>query len=159
MKTKTKKPSKQRKRLYTATQHRRGIMLSAHLSSELKGSHNVHSFPVRTGDTVRVLRGDYKGFEGKVLGTDTKKYRVFIEGINREKADGTSVRVPIHPSKVEIVRLNMDDKWRDKILKRRGPLEEEKTLEEEPSPETRETKTADEPSAEIEVTSQAEGGK
>jgi len=159
MKTKTKKPGKQRKRLYAATQHRRGIVLSAHLSSELKGSHNIRSFPVRTGDTVRVLRGDYKGFEGKVLVTDRKNYRVFIEGINREKADGTSIRVPIHPSKVEITRLNMDDKWRDKVLKRRGPVEKEKTLEEEPPTETRETKTAEEPSTAIQVPSQAEGGK
>jgi large subunit ribosomal protein L24 len=57
---------------------------------------------------------------------DRQKYKVFIDGINREKADGTSILVPIHPSKVEIVRLDLDDKWRTKILERKkadGELE------------------------------------
>jgi large subunit ribosomal protein L24 len=126
MKTKTKKPSKQRKRLYNAPLHRRSNILSSHLSLELKESHNTRSIPVRTGDTVRVMRGDYGGFEGKVQRVDRQKYKVFIDGINREKADGTSILVPIHPSKVEIVRLNLDDKWRTKILERKkadGELE------------------------------------
>ena len=37
---------------------------------------------VRKGDTVRVLRGDDKGREGKVLKVFTKTGRVLIEGVN-----------------------------------------------------------------------------
>ncbi len=129
MKLKTKSPSKQRKRLYTAPYHSRSHIFSAHLSSELRGSHNSRTMPVKKGDTIRVLRGDYKGFEGKILRVNRKGYRIIVDGINREKADGTSIPVAIHPSKVEVIRLDLDDKWRDKILRRKGPEEEEKPLE------------------------------
>jgi large subunit ribosomal protein L24 len=124
MKNKTSKPSKQRKRLFKAPYHIRGKILSAHLSPELRGSYKTRSIPVRKGDTVRILRGDYKGVEGKVLRVDRKKYRIFIEGITRQKADGTTLLVPIHPSKVEIIRLNLDDKNRKRILERKGFTEE-----------------------------------
>lgn len=124
MKSISAKPSKQRKMLYQAPYHLRGKILSAHLSEELRKTYRARSLPVRVGDTVRVLRGDYKGVEGKVMRVDRKKYRIFIEGITREKADGTTILVPIHPSKVEITRLNLDDKLRKRILERRGLIKE-----------------------------------
>jgi large subunit ribosomal protein L24 len=37
---------------------------------------------VRKGDTVRVMRGDDKGREGKVLKVFTKTGRVLVEGVN-----------------------------------------------------------------------------
>ncbi|MCX8171340.1 MAG: 50S ribosomal protein L24 [Candidatus Bathyarchaeota archaeon] len=130
MKGKTIKPGKQRKRLFQAAYHARGKILSAHLSADLRKNYNTRSLPVRRGDTVRVLRGDYKGVEGKIVRVDRKKYRIFIEGITRQKSDGTTIFVPIHPSKVEIIRLNLDDKFRKRILERRLFIEEPKKLEE-----------------------------
>ena len=79
----------------------------------------VKTFPVRSGDTVRVMRGDHKGSEGKVTRIDKKKYRIYVEGLTREKVDGTQIFVPIHPSKVMVTQLNLDDKWRKKILERK----------------------------------------
>ncbi len=38
--------------------------------------------PVTKGDTVRVMRGDDKGKEGKVLRTYPKAGRVLVEGVN-----------------------------------------------------------------------------
>ena len=38
--------------------------------------------PVRKGDTLRVMRGDDKGREGKVLKVFTKTGRVLVEGVN-----------------------------------------------------------------------------
>ena len=61
-----------------------------------------------------------KGFEGKITTVDRKKYRIFVEGITREKVDGTAMPIPIHPSKVMITTLNLDDKWRREALKRKG---------------------------------------
>jgi len=113
------KPSKQRKILYQAPDHIRYKFFAASLSSELKASHGTKSLPVRSGDTVRVLRGDHKGFEGKITRVDRKKYRIYVEGLTREKVDGTTIFVPIHPSKVMITRLNLEDKWRKKILERK----------------------------------------
>jgi len=87
------------------------------------------------GDTVRVMRGDRKGLEGKVTSVDQKKYRIFIEGVTREKVDGTTTLVPVHPSKVMITSLNLDDKWRRESLKAEAVVEEAEKLEEKPAEE------------------------
>ena len=122
---KTTKPTKQRKRLYQASVSERYRRFSAPLSSKLKESHGTNSVPIRKGDTVMIMRGDRRNTEGKVTQIDTQKYRIFVEGANREKVDGTSIPVPVHPSKVMITRLNLDDKWRKKILERKGATEAE----------------------------------
>jgi len=114
------KPRLQRKRLFQAPLHVRYKHFAAPLSPELKKSHGTNAIPVRTGDTIRIMRGERKGTEGKVSSVDRKNYRVFIEGVTHEKVDGTAIPTPIHPSKVMLVRLNMDDKWRNKILKRKS---------------------------------------
>jgi len=129
---KTAKPKKQRRKLYQAPLHERYRRFSSPLSSELRTSHNTRSVPVRSGDTVRIMRGDYKGFEGKVTGVDREKYRIFVEGVTRDKVDGTTVSVPIHPSKVMITRLNLDDKWRTEALKRKSAGKEAELPKKEP---------------------------
>lgn len=113
------KPTKQRKMLFQAPDHIRYKLFAAPLSSELKATHAVRALPVRSGDSVRIVRGDRKGFEGKITRVDRKEYRIYIEGLTREKVDGTTVFVPVHPSKVMITRLNLEDKWRKKILERK----------------------------------------
>ena len=136
---KTKKPSKQRKMLYQAPHHKRGKYMAAPLSEELKARYKTNSITVRRGDTVRVMRGDRKGLEGRVMRVDRKNYRIFIEGITRDRADGTTIMIPIHPSKVMITRLNLDDKWRRRILERKGAVVEEKAPEVKPPEEKVET--------------------
>jgi len=140
-KMKITSPRRQRKSLYQAPLHERYRRFSAPLAPELKTSHNTNSLPVRTGDTVRILRGDRKGLEGKVSQVDRKNYRIFVEGVTREKVDGTTRPVPIHPSKVMIVSLNLDDKWRREILKRKGVGEKGKVTEEETVKETKPSRT------------------
>jgi large subunit ribosomal protein L24 len=113
------KPTKQRKKLFQAPDHVRYKFFAAPLSPELRASHGVRTLSVRSGDSVRIMRGDQKGFEGKITSINRKKYRIYVEGLTREKVDGTTIFVPIHPSKVMITRLNLDDKWRKKILDRK----------------------------------------
>ena len=158
-KTLTSKPSKQRKRLFTAPLHVRYKILSAPLAPELREKYGFRSLPVRVGDKVQVMRGDFKGFEGKILSVDRKKFRITIEGITREKVDGTTINVPIHPSKVMITELNLDDKWRRKIIERKSKAkeelkrrkeEEEKVKEEEKIEEIEEEETEKEKAKEAE---------
>jgi len=138
---KTTQPRKQRKRLYQAPLHERHRRFASHLSPELKKSHNTRTVPVRRGDTVQIMRGDFKGYEGKVAKVNRKNYRITVEGVTREKVDGTSVSVPIHPSKVMITSLNLDDEWRKEALKRKGAEKEAKPPEEEkPKPPERKRK-------------------
>ncbi len=114
---KTTQPRKQRKLLFNAPAHIRYKMFSAPLSASLRASYGIRSLPVRMGDTVRVMRGDRKGLEGKVSKVDRSKYRINVDGITREKVDGTAIQIPIHPSKVMLTNLNLDDKWRRDALK------------------------------------------
>merc|ERR1712011_1310 len=98
---------------------RRKIM-SAPLSKELRAKYNVRSMPIRKDDEVQVVRGHYKGQQmGKVTQVYRKKFVVYIERIQREKANGANVHVGIHPSKVSIVKLKMD-KDRKLIIDRRA---------------------------------------
>jgi large subunit ribosomal protein L24 len=121
-----KDPRKQRKRLYNAPAHLRHKLMAAPLSPELISSKGAKSLPVRKGDTVRVMRGDHAGFEGKVNRVDLKRYRIFLEGLTREKVDGTNIFVSMHPSKIMIKNLKLDDKWRKAVVERKKELESPK---------------------------------
>ena len=116
-----KDPRKQRKRVHNAPAHLRHKMMAAPLAPNLV-SKGAKSLPVRKGDTVRIVRGDHVGFEGKVSRVDLKRYRIFLEGLTREKVDGTNIFVPVHPSKVVIKNLKLDDKWRQAILEHKKQL-------------------------------------
>jgi large subunit ribosomal protein L24 len=115
-------PGKQRKLLNNAPAHLRHKLMAAPLSPELITSKGVKTLPVRKGDTIRVMRGDHKGFEGKISQVNLKKYRIYVEGLTREKVDGSTIFLPIHPSKVLIKNLNLDDKWRKGIFERKAPI-------------------------------------
>jgi large subunit ribosomal protein L24 len=121
--SKIKNPRKQRKFLHNAPAHLRHKLMAAPLSKDLAASKGARTLPVRKGDTIRIMRGDHAGFEGKVSRMDLKRYRIFVEGLTREKVDGTNIFVAVHPSKVMIKSLNLDDKWRKAILERKHVLE------------------------------------
>jgi large subunit ribosomal protein L24 len=114
---KTKRPSKQRKALYDSRGQRTRKLMSASLSKELRGTQGRRLYQVRKGDTVKILRGDFAGVEGKVTEIDKSAQRLFVEGVTREKTSGTSSNVSVHCSKVMITKLNLDDKWRAESIK------------------------------------------
>ncbi len=120
MKATPRKPSTVRKRWFNAPLHRRRKYLSAPLSPELRAEYGTRSLPVRRGDTVVILKGDWKMKEGKVTRIDTKRMRIYIEGLTRERMDGSTVPIPIRPWNVMITRLDLSDPWRKRILERRG---------------------------------------
>ena len=117
------KPNKVRKRLFNAPMHVLSRMAKAGLSDELRSKHGVKSLRVRKGDSVKILRGEYAGIEGKVNRVLTHTGRVTVEGVTREKIAGGTVPIKIHSSKVVITSLNLDDKWRS------GQLEKVKSKE------------------------------
>lgn len=108
---------KSRKAHFTAPSHIRRIIMSAPLSKDLRDKYNVRSIPVRKGDEVTIVRGINKGREGKVTSCYRLKYVLHIERVTRDRANGQSVPVGIHPSKVVVTKLKLD-KDREKILER-----------------------------------------
>ncbi|HDD31164.1 MAG TPA: 50S ribosomal protein L24 [Thermococcus litoralis] len=120
MRLKSKQPRKQRKFLYNAPLHLRHKIVSATLSKELRQKYGIRALPIRSGDKVKIMRGDFKGHEGKVVEVDLKRYRIHVEGATLRKVNGTEVFYPIHPSNVMIVELNLEDERRKKIIERRA---------------------------------------
>ncbi|MEM2923022.1 MAG: 50S ribosomal protein L24 [Candidatus Nitrosocaldus sp.] len=114
------KASLARKQIYSSPLHRKSKQVCSPLSEELRRQYGRRSIRVRKGDTVKVLRGEYKGVEGKVQRVHVKDCRLEIEGLQREKVKGDKVPVLIHASKVMIIALDMEDKLRDAILRRKG---------------------------------------
>ena len=110
-------PRKQRKARYNAPAHARGKYLSAPLSKELREQIGTKSIPIRSGDKVRVLRGDFKGHEGEVLSVDYGSYKVTIEEVTLSKPDGTATFLPVDPSNLVIIDADLKD---DKRLKNKG---------------------------------------
>ncbi len=105
-------PRKQRKSRYQAPLHLRHKFLGALLSDDLKEKHKIKTIPVRMGDTVRILRGDHRGTEGKVAGVDLENMTITVDGITVTKSDGTEVPRPVHPSNVMITKLEIKDERR-----------------------------------------------
>ena len=94
------------------SKHKRDKFLGANLSENLREQHNKRSMRVIKGDTVRILRGEYVGIEGKVEKVNTEKSTLSIEGVQREKIRGGNVKVQVHASNVQIISLNTDDHYR-----------------------------------------------
>jgi large subunit ribosomal protein L24 len=98
------------------SKHKRDKFLGANLSVNLREQHNKRSMRVIKGDTVRILRGEYVGIEGKVEKVNTERSTLSIEGVQREKIRGGKVKVQVHASNVQIISLNTDDDYRLKDI-------------------------------------------
>merc|ERR1712023_437916 len=114
---------KSRKAHFTAPSSVRRKIMSAHLNKELVQKYNVKSMPIRKDDDVIVVRGKNVGREGKVIQVYRKKYVIHIERVTREKSNGSTVNVGIHPSNVMITKRKLD-KDRRAILERKDTTKE-----------------------------------
>ncbi len=103
-------------KLINVPKHQRDKMIGATLSDNLRQQYHRRGARVIKGDSVKILRGEYKGVEGKVELVHTKTGTLQIEGVQKEKVKGGSVKVPIHASNVMITSLNLDDKMRSARL-------------------------------------------
>lgn len=110
----SKQPRKQRKQRANAPLHQRKKFMSSTLSKELRKKHEKRNLPIRKGDTIKVMRGGYKKKTGKVFKVDYKKLKVFVEGAENVKKDGTKVPYPLDPSDIMILQLELTDKRRIK---------------------------------------------
>ena len=106
-------PRKQRRLLFKKfTNKDYNKLLHANLSKELREKYKFRSFRVRVNDVVKVMRGTFKGYEGKVVEVFPKEGRIAIEGLTTKDSRGRPVFRKIHASKVMIVKLDLSDKYR-----------------------------------------------
>jgi len=112
----SRQPRKQRKYLANAPLHVKHRLLSANLSKELRKKYSRRSFPLKKGDKVKIIIGEFKGKVGKISLVNSMKLKVAIDGIQRTKKDGTKINVLVDPSNLQIQELNLEDKRRIKSI-------------------------------------------
>lgn len=89
--------------------HIKQKLVGARLSKELSKQYRKRSLSGRKGDTVKIVRGQFKGISGKVDKVSLKKQRIFVEKAELLKSDGSKTKYPIHPSNVVITSLDTSD--------------------------------------------------
>jgi len=126
------KPTKVRNyQIYRATYNTRSKQLGSHLSKDLQKKYGKRSIRITLGDTVKVIRGEYRGVDGKVSKIEMAGSSIAIEGIKKEKSRGEKFDILIPASNVVVTGLNLDDHWRKTKLQGKKP----KTTPKEVKPE------------------------
>lgn len=106
------KPRKQRKQLYEKNIFKLKKAMHAHLSKALMEKYHKRSFGVKKDDVVKIMRGKFSGKDGKIERVNLEKRRIYIEGIQKAKADGTFAKIGVSPSNVIILEFDLKDKLR-----------------------------------------------
>jgi len=119
----SKQPRKQRKYRANAPLHIKAKFMSVNLSKTLRKSQGIRNIRLRKGDKVKVMRGKFKKKEGKVSEILLNHGKIYIEGIQTKKKDGSNIKFPIRPSNLQIVELNMEDKKRIKSVGKKKSAE------------------------------------
>ena len=84
------KPTKMRNNLiYRASYTTRSNQLRSQLSEELRKKYSKKNVRVVEGDTVKIVRGEFKGVDGKISKVLTQSNSVAIEGVKKEKTKGS----------------------------------------------------------------------
>jgi len=111
----SKSPGKQRKKMYSAPVHANKNRLKCRLDEFLQEEYGLRSLVVKTGDLVKIMRGQFRDTEGKVIRVDHKDVEVFLDNATVTKADGKEVNIPVHPSNIMLVKLELDDERKQLI--------------------------------------------
>jgi len=122
MKVKSTQPRKQRKALYNYKIHQRSKLLSTRVADFLREEYGIKKLPLRVGDQVRVLSGEFKDFEGEIIAVMNKQ-RVQVKECVFDKNDGTQFHPSIHISKLIITKFSEErkmDPWRASIIERKA---------------------------------------
>ena len=101
----SKSPRKQRRRIRNAALHERKSLLKCRLDEFLQEEYGLRSLVVKTGDLVKIMRGQFRDTEGKVTSVNYKKIRVYTDSATLTKSDGKEAAVPIHPSNLLLVKF------------------------------------------------------
>ena len=124
--------------IYHAKYQTRSKQLGSALSKDLRKKYGKRSVRVIEGDGVTILRGEFKGVDGKVSEVSTQKSSVAIEGIKKEKTKGDKFDVYIHTSNLVVTSLNTEDKWRMAKMEGKDPRNVPKKTKVEEKPEKKE---------------------
>jgi large subunit ribosomal protein L24 len=92
------------------------LKFGSSLSAALQEKYKRRAVRPRKGDSVKIVRGEFKGIEGKVTKVLPQEGMLNVEGVTREKQKGGTSPVPIHSSNVVVTAVQLDDKTRKNKL-------------------------------------------
>ena len=121
MDAKTKKPNKQRKRMYQSALNKKRKLLVATIDKNIQKEVNKKSIAIRKGDTVKVMVGNHKGKSGKVEVVDYTKVKVYIKDIKTKNTRGQEKLIPFTASNLMLTNVILDDSKRIKEKKTKTP--------------------------------------
>ena len=98
-------PRKQRKYLANAPLHLRKKLISVNLSKELRTKIKKRNIQIKKNDKVKIMRGKFRGKTGKVLEVKLKSSKIYVEGLQAKKNDGSKVNIPMKPSNLQIIEM------------------------------------------------------
>ena len=122
MKVKSKQPRKQRKALYNRSNYQKSKLFTTRVADFLRDEYGIKKLPIRTGDQVRVVKGEFKDFEGEIIEI-VPNQRVKVKECVFEKTDGTQFHPAIHISNVIITKFKDErkmDPWRASMIERKA---------------------------------------
>ena len=99
---KSKKPKKQRRALRNIKNHQVSNLFTAPISEALQEVYGIKRIPVRVGDSVQIIKGEFQGIEGKVLSLDKRTRRLTIEEATLQKRSGKN-RMIERKEKLELI--------------------------------------------------------
>jgi large subunit ribosomal protein L24 len=99
-------------------------MLRCRLDDSLREEYGLRSLGIKKGDLVRIMRGQFRDTEGKVLGVDYRAIRVLVDGASTTKSDGKEAKIPLHPSSLMLVKLELNDERKKNIQARAARIAE-----------------------------------
>ncbi len=105
-------PRKQRAYLLRVPMHIKSALMKSHVDKKLQTKVKARSLRVRTGDTVKIMRGSFKNKIGKVERIDVKTSRVYIAGVEKIKKDGSKIFLGVKPHILLITEIDTTDKRR-----------------------------------------------
>ena len=113
-----KSPRKQRNQVFKSALHTHKRMLKCRLDEFLREEYAMRSMIPKKGDLVRIMRGQFRDTEGKITSVDYGGIRVYVENASLTKSDGKETPIPMHPSNLMLVKLEMSDDRKRAIEKK-----------------------------------------
>ena len=128
----SKQPRKQRKYLANAPLHLKAKFVNVNLAKPLREKVGKRNIQIKKNDKVKIMRGKFKGVQGKVLEVSLRYGKVYVEGVQVTKMDNSKANVPLKPSNLQIIEMT------ERVNKKMKKVSEKKT--ESPKKEVKEDK-------------------
>ena len=107
-----------RRKYYKAESEKKRKMMSSGIEKIFRDNHNIKTMPLRKGDEVKIVRGNQKGKNGKIIQCSRKYGYIYINSVTYKKANGEEIYKPIHPSNVLIQKLVLTSERKETLNKK-----------------------------------------